>query len=132
MLPIKVVTLLSIVGAAVADDSVTEAERSSITTFKLKNFGTTFGSTCACTILSSLFGPKILYPGSAAYEQESTYYWDIKGALTPKCVFVPANAKEIARGVVALNLCQSQFAVRGGGHMPVGLSGLESRQDMPD
>lgn len=103
-----------------AEESVTTADVSSITSYQEANFGTTYGSTCACATLSVLFKSKVLYPGTAAYTTEATHYWDIKEALSPKCIFVPASANDAAKGVVALNVCKSQFAVRGGGHMPVG------------
>ncbi|KAL2063148.1 hypothetical protein VTL71DRAFT_6220 [Oculimacula yallundae] len=62
---------------------------------------------------------KVHYPGSAAYRSESTHYWDSRASKSPKCVFVPIHVDEVAQAVVALNLCKSQFAVRGAGHMPV-------------
>jgi hypothetical protein len=70
--------------------------------------------------LTGLFWGKVFYPGSSSYVYEAkTHYYDLREDLAPKCVFVPQTANDVAKGVVVLNVCQSQFAVRGGGHMPV-------------
>jgi len=120
MLFSKIVAVLLSLGLARADDSVSDADRSLITNFWATNLSTSIGSTCACTILSSLFQGKVLSPGSPAYTSEATHFWDLRENLSPKCIFVPATANDVAKGVVILDVCQSQFAVRGGGHMPVG------------
>lgn len=118
---VGVLSLLSFSFArADASVSVSDADRLAITNLQVTNFGTKLGSTCACTILNGLFRGKVLFPGSAAYTAEATHYWDLRADLSPKCVFVPATASDVAKGVVALNVCQSQFAIRAGGHMPVG------------
>ena len=119
MVSFRALAVLAAVGAAIADDSVTDAEISSINSVKSVSFGTTVGSTCACGMLNTLFRGKVHFPGSSNYTAEATHYWDLKESLSPKCVFVPANSHDVAKGVVTLNVCKSQFAVRGGGHMPV-------------
>lgn len=115
----KALAIFAIAGFAVADFSVSDAEISSINTVKTTNYGTTIGSTCACGVLGFFFQGKIHFAGSPTYTNETTYYWDLKEKLSPKCTFVPADAHDVAKGVVILNVCKSQFAVRGGGHMPV-------------
>jgi len=120
MLFSKSLGLLSLLSFARANTSVSDADRIAITALQATNFGTNLGSTCACTILNSLFRGKVLFPGSAAYTAEATHYWDLRADLSPKCVFVPATARDVAKGVVALDVCKSQFAIRAGGHMPVG------------
>jgi len=62
---------------------------------------------------------KVIFPGSAAYQAEATNYYDLREDLSPKCIFVPANANDVAKGVVVLEVCKSEFAIRGAGHMPV-------------
>lgn len=114
------VALLSAISLARADDSVTDSDISVITDFKQQNFGTTIGSSCACTILTGLFWGKVFFPGSSNYTYESkTHFYDLREDLAPKCVFVPKTANDIAKAVVVFEVCQSQFAVRGGGHHPV-------------
>jgi hypothetical protein len=102
-----------------ANQSVTAADVASITSLKKGTFGTTMGSTCACNILSFLFRENVLHPGSAEYTTQATAYFDLREDLSPKCVFVPTSENDLAKGVVTLDICQSQFAIRGGGHMPV-------------
>ncbi|PVH79915.1 FAD binding domain protein [Cadophora sp. DSE1049] len=77
------------------------------------------GSDCACNILTKLFEDRLHQSGSEVYTAESTHYWNSRGTLLPRCVFIPMSADEVAQAVVTLGLCKSQFAVRGGGHMPV-------------
>lgn len=98
-------------------DSITDKEHQNIISFiqSLK----TKGSTCGCSSLEWLFPGMILRPSTDEYSQETTYYWDRRGVLAPSCVFVPAASIDLAIGVVALKLCGAEFAVRGGGHMPV-------------
>lgn len=83
------------------------------------SYGTSVGSTCACGVLQKTYNDKVYLPGTAEYTDESSHYWDARATLAPKCVFTPSTVIEVAGGVLALNLCKSQFAIRSGGHMPV-------------
>lgn len=121
MLFAKAATLLAVAGVTCQANSVTDAERYSINNVKSINFGTTLGSACACGVLATFFRNNIHFPGAPAYKNETTYYWDLKEALSPRCIFVPSTTHDVAKGIVILNACKSQFAVRGGGHMPVSL-----------
>lgn len=115
-----VITILSALSTARADESVTASDIAVITEYKAKNSGTTTGSTCACTVLSGLYKDKVFFPGSGTYTYESkTHFYDLREDLSPKCVFVPKTANDVAKGVTVFKVCGSQFAVRGGGHHPV-------------
>jgi hypothetical protein len=83
------------------------------------------GPDCGCTVLRGIFSEfpsKLLFPGKSNYTSEATHYYDLRSDLSPKCIFVPTCANDVAKAVVVLNACQATFAVRGGGHMPVRLS----------
>lgn len=110
----------AVYAAAIVDtsDSVSAADIATVSA-KSKSCGSTIQSTCACTVLGALLSGSVFLPGTANYTAESTYYWDKREALAPKCVFVPASTKNLALGVLVLQTCQSPFAIRGGGHMPV-------------
>lgn len=113
--------LTAAVLSATVQAAIPDSDANLITALKSQNFSTTLGSTCACTILNTIFPghAKVLFPNSTAYTTEATHYWDLRSDLSPSCVFVPASAGDVAKGVVILRTCQSQFAIRGGGHMPV-------------
>lgn len=99
------------------DTSFPPAELARIKSLQTSN--PAIGSECGCDILSSLFNNQLYEPGSEIYDAESMHYWNARGTLLPRCFFVPTDASEVAQAVVTLGLCKSQFAVRGGGHMPV-------------
>jgi hypothetical protein len=46
-------------------------------------------------------------------------YWSSTLYESPTCVFVPENAQQVSFAIAALTLTSTQFAVRGGGHMPI-------------
>lgn len=108
---------------ALDSQSCSAEEALSIKSSVQTNWGAKLGSTCACETLNLLFPGKIARPGSDTYNNETTHYWDRKEALSPKCVFIPGSPHDVAKGVVVLKTCKSQFAVRGAGHMPVSTSG---------
>ena len=119
--------LFVLVDLAIAGSSISAVDRAALTTFQATNFGTKLGSTCACTTLKAFFPGKVLSPGSSAYTGEATFYYDLRVDLSPKCIFVPVTANDVAQGVVVLEACQSQFAIRGRGHMPVSISPCSNR-----
>jgi hypothetical protein len=78
------------------------------------------GAACACTKLSAKYGNEILTSNSTNYTEEATAYWDIRSDLSPKCIFLPKDADEVADAIATVYSCGAQFAIRGGGHMNVG------------
>jgi len=100
--------------------SVSEEDISNVQNLRTSHFNSS-GSTCGCALLSYLFDADTSYPLElgGTYLNESTHYYDLRADLGPKCVFVPRSARDVAIGVLALKACNSPFAVRGAGHMPV-------------
>lgn len=45
--------------------------------------------------------------------------WAVQNKQAPACAFAPTNSKEVAFAVKVLTATNTQFAVRGGGHMPI-------------
>ncbi|KAL1890785.1 hypothetical protein Sste5346_008110 [Sporothrix stenoceras] len=78
---------------------------------------TTIGVSGACAELSSQFPSQVLTSTSANYTSERTSYWDVRSDQSPSCIFLPADASEVATAVKVLARNQAEFAVRGGGHM---------------
>lgn len=101
------------------DASCSDDDASSITELISQIFRNSLGSTCACGILEFILPGQVFLPGATNYTVENTHYWDLREDLSPKCVFVPETAHDVAKGVLVLKSCKSQFAIRGGGHMPV-------------
>ncbi|KAI9055916.1 hypothetical protein LZ554_000852 [Drepanopeziza brunnea f. sp. 'monogermtubi'] len=114
-----VIMVGSVTASADEVESCSASDREAITALGARTFGTSAGSSCGCHILNTLFAGKVLFPGSSAYKAEATHYWDLRANQAPKCVFVPTTVQDVAKGVFTLEVCQSQFAVRGAGHMPV-------------
>ncbi|KAI5806403.1 hypothetical protein DFH27DRAFT_341880 [Peziza echinospora] len=129
LLPAAAALLLTAVRAspiAPAED-ITAAEIEGITLSKTSVFGNTAGSLCGCTLLSLFAFGKVFYPGSETYARESTHYWSRAAYSQPSCVFVPASARDVARGLSAAKVCQAELGIRGGGHMPVpGYAGVKN------
>lgn len=121
-LALAALTASNVVSATDIDDdsSFTDDEIASISSTKTVTFGNTVGSICGCTLLSIFAFGKVHFPGSSKFTDESTTkFWSESTWDTPRCVFVPTTAKDVAKGVTVMNLCQAEFAIRGGGHMPV-------------
>ena len=117
-----ILTVLLLVKCAFGheDLSCSDDEAYSINELISQKFKYSLGPTCACRILDFLLPGQVYLPGAINYTIENTHYWDLREDLSPKCVFVPETTHDVAKGVLILKSCQSQFAVRGGGHMPVG------------
>lgn len=111
--------LLSLSSFVLANDSVSAADHAAIKSLRSSNYGTTTGSSYAYAVLNYLLQGKVLFPGSTAYQAEDTQFYDLREDLSPKCIFVPANTNDVVKGVVALEVCKSEFAIRGASHMPV-------------
>ncbi|KAI0538640.1 FAD binding domain protein [Xylaria digitata] len=75
------------------------------------------GASCACSQLTAQYGSKILGVNSTNYIAEATNYWDVRANLSPSCIFLPADATQVANAVTIVSSCGAQFAIRGGGHM---------------
>jgi hypothetical protein len=121
----SIFAFLSLAGWAVGQSctcSATSDEFVRIKDLVSTRFGNSTGSACACGVLDIVLPGKVIHPGTTDYTNETTHYYDKREDLAPKCVFVPGSAGDVALGVVALKLCKSPFAVRGGGHMPVSLN----------
>lgn len=105
-------------------EEFSDADAAAISSAKSMSFGTTFGSICGCTLLSLLVGRgKVFVPGTGKYTEESTTkFWSQTSWNTPRCVFVPTSANDVAKGIKIMGTCQAEFAIRGGGHMPVSFS----------
>ena len=106
--------------AAASSDSISAAilTDESVST-SVGDFDLPTAAACAYAKLSGRFGD-IVFPSSPKYiTQAVDAYWDKRADLSPACIFPPANADEIAEPVSILSSCNSQFAVRGGGHMSV-------------
>jgi hypothetical protein len=119
----SIFVLLSLTGWAVGQScpSVPD-EIARIKDLVLTRFGNSTGSTCACGVLDIVLPDEVIHPGTTDYTNETTRYYDKREDLAPECVHVPGSANNVALGVIALKLCKSPFAVRGGGHMPVRFS----------
>ena len=87
------------------------------------NTSNTFASRveCACSDLSRKYPESILLPASASFLNETRNFWDVRSAVAPACIFFPGSADEVAEAVSVLTSCDAQFAIRGGGHMNVGV-----------
>jgi len=106
-----------------SDDDLSDSEITQMTNTKQAVFGATVSSWCGCTLLSMLAFGEVFWPGSNTYQLESTTkYWSTTTWNQPQCVFVPQTAKSVGKGIWAARLCGTDFAIRGGGHMPVSLS----------
>lgn len=78
---------------------------------------------CACQQLFSLYSAVVFFPNSTNYTMENLAAWDERSNLDPGCIFIPVNANQVAKGMSVLNICNAQFAIRGGGHMNVRYNG---------
>lgn len=72
-----------------------------------------------CQSLQEAFPGKTFLPGHEVYDYEKTNFWSNHQILSPKCIFRPQSALDVAEAVVALKEDCTPFAVRGGGHMGI-------------
>lgn len=77
----------------------------------------------ACSVLAAVAKNKIFAPETDVYEYEKTQFWSNTQLLDPGCVFRPQSAEDVAAGIKALADNNASFAVRGGGHMGIPVSG---------
>lgn len=74
----------------------------------------------ACRALQSQHASAIYFSNSTTYVQDNTDYWSQASALGPACIFAPSHAEELGDAVKIPKEFGSPFAMRGGGHMPIG------------
>ncbi|KAF8477448.1 hypothetical protein BDZ91DRAFT_633580, partial [Kalaharituber pfeilii] len=85
------------------------------------------GTDCACVLLKRFSKDSLFMDDDTQYMDERTAYWSATDWLSPRCIFIPDGAGDVAKGVAVLRECGAEFAVKGGGHMP--LSGTSSSDD---
>lgn len=94
--------------------------RGAVSAYSNSSLDTT-GSVCACQQLSVNFNEYLFYPNTTNYTTVNLEAWDTRSNLAPSCIFNPVTADEVAKGMKIISGCEAQFAIRGGGHMNVGL-----------
>jgi hypothetical protein len=72
-----------------------------------------------CSTLKSKLSDSVFYPNSSVYKDESTNFWSNTEIMSPACVFRPASAADLGKGIRLLTKKNAKFAVRGGGHMGI-------------
>ena len=77
------------------------------------------GPLCACSQLSLLASNATILPDNDQYDIERIRVWDKRADQEPACIFFPETAQQVAESVSILTSCDSQFAIRSGGHMNV-------------
>ncbi|KAG8631308.1 hypothetical protein KVT40_000448 [Elsinoe batatas] len=73
-----------------------------------------------CEVLRLVYLQYTSFNGSVAYTEDNTNYWTAASALGPACIFAPDRPEAMSSAVLLLWLSRVPFAVRGGGHMPIG------------
>ena len=75
-----------------------------------------------CASLKLAYPGSTFFPGDEVYEYEAQAFWSNTELMSPGCVFRPLCAQEVACAVAAAKATNSEFAVRGGGHMGIRVS----------
>ncbi|KAI0179441.1 hypothetical protein GGR52DRAFT_306858 [Hypoxylon sp. FL1284] len=73
----------------------------------------------SCQTLGQRYPNQLHWPGSDEYANEASLYWSKTTLVAPYCIFTPESANHVSAAVIEFRRTQTQFAVRGGGHMPV-------------
>ncbi|KAI8650236.1 FAD-binding PCMH-type domain-containing protein [Fusarium sp. Ph1] len=76
-----------------------------------------------CNALSSKYPDKTFFPDSERYKFENEYSWTSTTHLGPSCIFAPQSAKDVQFALHTFQEHQVQFAIRGGGAMPIDNAG---------
>lgn len=74
----------------------------------------------ACLELQTRYPAATHFSNTSAYTADNTDFWSQASALEPACIFAPSLAEELGEAVKILTALRSPFAMRGGGHMPIG------------
>lgn len=99
--------------------SIIPQAASSISSVAITNNDTS-PAQAACRALQSQHASATYFSNSTTYVQDNTDYWSQASALDPACIFAPSHAEELGDAVKILKEFGSPFAMRGGGHMPIG------------
>ncbi|ORY68296.1 uncharacterized protein BCR38DRAFT_463837 [Pseudomassariella vexata] len=73
----------------------------------------------ACYFLSANLPSKTFFPNSTVFTYEAGHFWSPTLILSPSCIVRPTSATDVAKTIKAIQLTNTPFAVRGGGHMLV-------------
>ena len=74
---------------------------------------------CACYLLRKFDKYALSWEGEEEYLKEANGYWSATVWTTPRCIFTPSGASDVAKGITIMRECKALFAVKGGGHYPV-------------
>jgi FAD/FMN-containing dehydrogenase len=74
----------------------------------------------ACLELQTRYPDATHFSNTASYAADNTDFWSQASTLGPACIFAPSLAGELGEAVKVLTGLHSPFAMRGGGHMPIG------------
>lgn len=77
------------------------------------------GVAAACSELGESHASLTLLPNTAEYDKEVINVWDKRSNLLPGCIFRPETDSQVASALRIFHANNAQFAVRGGGHLPV-------------
>ncbi|KAH0421950.1 FAD binding domain-containing protein [Colletotrichum camelliae] len=72
-----------------------------------------------CQSLKSAFANSTILAGDEGYTAETQVPWSARSWLGPACIFAPADANQLSSGLRCIVEQEVQFAMRGGGHMPI-------------
>jgi FAD/FMN-containing dehydrogenase len=109
---IKCLSLL--IGAAIVPIVYCSSFHSSTPSFDLPP------AQAACLELQARHPAATYSSNTSSYDIDNTDFWSQSSALGPACVFAPSIAEELGEAVKVLTALRSPFAMRGGGHMPIG------------
>ena len=74
----------------------------------------------ACLELQARYPFATYFSNTSNYDKDNTDFWSQASALGPACIFAPSLAEDLGEAVKVLTTLRSPFAMRGGGHMPIG------------
>ncbi|KAF4871836.1 Bifunctional solanapyrone synthase [Colletotrichum siamense] len=73
----------------------------------------------ACDTLQQTLGAITALPGSDSYTNATQDYFNAAAWLSPSCVIAPTTSQEMSNILGTFNDTNTQFAIRGGGHMTI-------------
>lgn len=73
----------------------------------------------ACWELQVAYPNLTLFPNTTDYDNEVINTWDKRANLIPGCIFRPTKDTQVAKALSVFHRNHAEFAVRGGGHLPV-------------
>lgn len=78
--------------------------------------------TSQCNALSKVLPHEVFSPGPSpnnTYDLLNNNRWSKTTILTPSCIFQPASAEHVSKGIKALVAESCKFAIKAGGHNPI-------------